>query len=189
MRPTAPARRRRLTFTAAAACLLTPLLTLHGEAPPAKPDPRHAKLTADLGGADRYRTFVSTDKPIYRPGEKVYVRAAILHAATNVPLTQNANPMVEILGPKGDVITSGLTGTENAVAGLAWEIPAGTPGGEYTIKVTHPYTGYTPGVRKFDVRAFRAPRLKSQIVFVRDGYGPGDAVAASVHVDRAEGGV
>ncbi|MEZ0267505.1 MAG: alpha-2-macroglobulin family protein, partial [Phycisphaerae bacterium] len=47
----------------------------------------------------------------------------------------------------------------------------------------------TPGVRKFDVRAFRAPRLKSQIVFVRDGYGPGDAVAASVHVDRAEGGV
>ena len=26
-------------------------------------------------------------------------------------------------------------------------------------------------------------------VFVRDGYGPGDTVAASVHVDRAEGGI
>ncbi|HYE17135.1 MAG TPA: MG2 domain-containing protein [Tepidisphaeraceae bacterium] len=191
MRPTTlprPARRRRFAFTAAAACVLTPLLTLHGEVPP-KPDPRQAKLTSDLGGADRYRTFVSTDKPIYRPGEKVYVRAAVLHAATHVPLTQNANPMVEILGPKGDVLTSGLTGTENAVAGLAWEIPAGTPGGEYTIKVSHPYTGHTPGVRKFDVRAFRAPRLKSQIVFVRDGYGPGDTVSASVSVTRAEGGV
>ncbi|HEY7120163.1 MAG TPA: alpha-2-macroglobulin family protein, partial [Tepidisphaeraceae bacterium] len=42
---------------------------------------------------------------------------------------------------------------------------------------------------KFDIRAYRAPRLKSQIVFVRDGYGPGDTVNASVHVDRAEGGI
>src|SRR6185369_1686541 len=32
------------------------------------------------------------------------------------------------------------------------------------------------------------PRLKSQIVFVRDGYGPGDSVAANLHVERAEGG-
>src|SRR5262249_57435470 len=33
------------------------------------------------------------------------------------------------------------------------------------------------------------PRLKSQIIFVRDGYGPGDTVTANVHVERAEGGV
>src|SRR5262249_5914700 len=30
---------------------------------------------------------------------------------------------------------------------------------------------------------------KSQIIFVRDGYGPGDMVAATLHVERAEGGV
>ena len=45
------------------------------------------------------------------------------------------------------------------------------------------------GERKFDIRSYRAPRLKSQIVFLRDGYGPGDTVSASVHVDRAEGGI
>src|SRR5262249_45004084 len=43
--------------------------------------------------------------------------------------------------------------------------------------------------RKFDVRAYRAPRLKGEIVFLRDGFGPGDVVKASLHVDRAEGGI
>ena len=38
--------------------------------------------------------------------------------------------------------------------------------------------GYAPGERKFDIRAYRAPRLRSQIVFVRKGYGPGDEVRA-----------
>src|SRR5262249_9755972 len=41
----------------------------------------------------------------------------------------------------------------------------------------------------FDIRTYRAPRLKTQIAFVRDGYGPGDTVNASLHVERAEGGV
>jgi len=39
------------------------------------------------------------------------------------------------------------------------------------------------------VRAYRAPRLKSQIEFLRDGYGPGDTVTATLDVKRAEGGV
>ena len=32
--------------------------------------------TRSLGGADRYLTFVTTDKPFYRPGEQVLVRGA-----------------------------------------------------------------------------------------------------------------
>lgn len=144
---------------------------------------------AELGGAERCLTFVSTDKPIYRPGEKLYVRAAVLNAMTHVPGADNTPAMVEVSGPKGDTIALGSAGAQDGVFGFAWEIPTGTAGGEYTVKVSHPYSGYTPGVRKFDIRAYRAPRLKSQIVFVRDGYGPGDTVSASVHVDRAEGGV
>lgn len=169
-----------------AACLLTGLIGLHGEM---HPNPRQAKATADLGGGERYLTFVSTDKPIYRPGEKLFVRAMVLQAASHTPTSQVSNPMVEITGPKGDVVASGMTQLTDATAGFSWEIPAAMPGGEYSIRVTHPGTGHAPGIRKFDIRAFRAPRLKSQIVFVRDGYGPGDSVSASVHVDRAEGGV
>jgi uncharacterized protein YfaS (alpha-2-macroglobulin family) len=73
--------------------------------------------------------------------------------------------------------------------GFSWNIPASQAGGEYTVRVSNPFTGDAPAERKFDIRAYRAPRLKSQIVFVRDGYGPGDTVAANLHVDRAEGGI
>src|SRR4029453_5870386 len=58
-----------------------------------------------------------------------------------------------------------------------------------TIRASYPWNGHSPAERKFDVRVFRAPRLKSQIVFLRDGYGPGDKVTATVDVKRAEGGV
>ena len=68
-------------------------------------------VTADLlGGADRYLTHVSTDKPIYRRGEKLYVRGVVLHQQTNKPLMENVSAAVEILGPKGDIVASGQAG-------------------------------------------------------------------------------
>jgi hypothetical protein len=37
------------------------------------------KITAkDLGGENRFMSYVSTDKPLYRPGETVYFRVVIL---------------------------------------------------------------------------------------------------------------
>lgn len=146
--------------------------------------------TADLGGPDRYLTHVSTDKPIYRPGETVYIRAVMLHAVTRAPLTGTAAPVsIEIKGPKGDAVASGVCQVEESVIGFTWAVPPDQPGGEYTVFIRHPWLGHAPAERTFDVRAYRAPRLKSQIVFIRDGYGPGDEVAATLEVERAEGGV
>jgi uncharacterized protein YfaS (alpha-2-macroglobulin family) len=144
-----------------------------------------------LGGTERYLTFVSTDKPIYRAGEMLYVRAVILHHATHQPLpnTTQIHAVVEIIGPKGDAVASGAVGSEEGVMGFAWKVPDGQAGGEYTARVTFPFHGHTPAERSFDIRAYRAPRLKTQIKFLRDGYGPGDEVVATLHVERAEGGV
>jgi hypothetical protein len=146
--------------------------------------------TEALGGPDRYLTMVSTDKPIYRPGETVYVRGVLLHALTNRPLPADArpNPAVTITGPKGETVSTATSTVVESVMGYAWTVPAGQAGGEYKVKVSYPFEGYTPAERSFDVRVYRAPRLKNQIVFVRDGYGPGDTVAATLHTERAEGG-
>ncbi|MHB8874846.1 MAG: MG2 domain-containing protein, partial [Myxococcaceae bacterium] len=143
-----------------------------------------------LGGKDRYLTSVSTDKPIYHPGEKVYARGVVLHAFTHAPLPagQQTQTTIEVKGPKGDTVASGFTTSADSVWSFAWDIPGELPGGEYTLQATYPWTGHAPAERKFDVRVFRAPRLKSQIVFMRDGYGPGDKVSATLDVKRAEGG-
>ncbi|MFP4055357.1 MAG: MG2 domain-containing protein [Candidatus Brocadiia bacterium] len=151
-----------------------------------------AKTTAeDLGGPRRYLTHVSTDKPIYRTGESVYIRAVLLDAIDHTPLPEDeqARAFVEIKGPKGDAVASGHVASHDSVVGFRWPVPDGQAGGEYTIKVTYPWQGHAPAERKFDIRAYRPPRLKSQIVFLRDGYGPGDDVGATLHVERAEGGV
>ncbi|MCE9670853.1 MG2 domain-containing protein [Myxococcus stipitatus] len=140
-------------------------------------------------GEPRFQTYVSTDKPMYRPGEQVLARGLLLHADTRKPLTKPLPALVEIRGPKGDVILQGRIDARDAVWGHAWTIPEGQAGGEYTLRVSYPSLGAAPVERRFDVRAYRAPRLKSQIEFLRDGYGPGDLVTATLDVKRAEGGV
>ncbi|WP_208718992.1 MG2 domain-containing protein [Corallococcus sicarius] len=145
--------------------------------------------TRSLGGANRYLTHVTTDKPLYRPGEQVLARGLVLEALSRKPFAGALQARLEVRGPKGDIVTTQAVSTADAVWGYAWPIPAGQPGGEYTLRVTYPWTGAAPAERKFDVRAYRAPRLKSQIQFLRDGYGPGDTVTATLDVKRAEGGV
>ncbi len=147
-------------------------------------------LSNMLGGRDRSITAASTDKPIYKTGETVYVRGVLLHHATHTPIAW-AQPLaaIEIRGPKGDTVASGMAQTEDSTVGFAWKIPEGPAGGEYTLTISYPGHGHAPAERRFDIRAYRAPRLKSQITFVRDGYGPGDEVTAGLAVTRAEGGV
>jgi hypothetical protein len=56
--------------------------------------------------SERYLTHVSTDKPIYRSGEKLYVRGVILRADGHSPgAAGSAN--IEIKGPKGETVASG----------------------------------------------------------------------------------
>lgn len=154
-------------------------------------------LTNKLGGVDRYLTYVSTDKPIYRGGEIVYIRGVVLNAANHRPLPNEstvefgstATACIQVKGPKGEIVATGYANTQDSNWGYSWTVPPEQAGGEYTASITYPYDGLTPAERKFDVRSFRAPRLKSQITFARDGYGPGDKVTATLDSKRAEGGV
>jgi hypothetical protein len=144
-----------------------------------------------LGGTERYLTFVTTDKPIYRAGETLYVRGVILHHATHKPLPDAPaiHSLIHIIGPKGDEVASGAIAVQEGVLGFSWLVPDEQAGGEYTAKITFPQHGHSPAERKFEIRGYRAPRLKTQIKFLRDGYGPTDEVVATWHVERAEGGV
>lgn len=187
-------------------------------------------LTETLGGEDRYLTHLTTDKPIYRAEETVYVRGTILHAFDRTPIvsvqeargrvktwlqeneikegeepaseyqrlvqelvraeaTWRLNPMVEIKDPKGAIVVSGRTNIQDSTLGFKWDVPEGQAGGEYTVKVTYPWAGLAPAERTFDIRAYRPPRIKTQIDFFKDGYGPGDTVIATVEATRAEGGI
>jgi uncharacterized protein YfaS (alpha-2-macroglobulin family) len=169
---------RRLMMAGIALCLMMPLVWLRGAG-------------ESSGGSPHFLAYLSTDKPIYRDGEKVYLRAVVLNADDHRPLPQNQPAMaaLQITGPKGEILFNSWAGSEDSVAALNWDIPPDAPGGQFKATVSFPNNGYPPAQRKFEVRAYRAPRLKGEIIFLRDGYGPGDTVKASLHVERAEGGL
>ncbi len=152
--------------------------------------PEKAANSADLGGAQRFLTALSTDKPIYRANEIVRVRAILLDAATHQPKgdTDPVSAHLQITGPLGETEASADVAGRGEPIAFGWSVPDSASGGEYTLRVTYPALGYAPAERKFDVRIYRAPRLRSQITFLRDGYGPGDKVTATVHSERAAGG-
>ena len=148
--------------------------------------------SASPSAADHcYLGHLSTDKPIYRVGERVYLRGVVLGALDHLPLVdrQGGYSTMEITGPKGEQVFNQASTITNSVTAFNWDVPPETAGGQYTATLRFPANGFPSTQRKFEVRAYRAPRLKGEIVFLRDGFGAGDTVKASLHVERAEGGL
>jgi len=136
-----------------------------------------------------YVTRLTTDKPLYRPGETVYYRTLTLsrfHLASDGEVAIQ----FEILDPSGGVVPdSTLTGTtEEGVGNGAFTIPAELAGGEYTLLARSLDGAFPEQKRPFFVRRYRLPGLKKELEFTRDSYGPGDAVTADFLAERSEGG-
>jgi hypothetical protein len=143
-----------------------------------------------FGGSNRFRTYLSTDKPVYQSGEKVFIRGLLLDSANHHPMVgYGGYATIQVLGPRGQSIATGSVHVQDSILSYGWIIARDQAGGEYTIAVSYPDGGYAPAERKIEIRSYRAPRLKTQIIFARDGYGPGDVVIASLYAKRAEGGV
>ncbi len=164
-------------------------------AKPAEPVPVKKVMATSysLGGTDRYLTMLSTDKPIYRAGDKLYLRGVMLNSLNKQPFPRFSDLRygghIEIRGPKGEIIARDNAQIQDSVWSYIWDVPRGALGGEYTAYLSFAQAPFAPSERKFDVRAFRNTRLKSQITFVRDGYAPGEKVSAVLDVKRAEGGI
>ena len=108
-----------------------------------QPAPAGTQISGDAGSTS-YLTHVTTDKPIYRGGEKLYVRGVVLSADGHTPmlsLTRRAS--YEIRGPKGDIVTSGVSAVVDSVVGFSWDIPPSQAGGEYLVRISHP-SGRSP---------------------------------------------
>ena len=185
MKISARLKTRLLGLTALWLCLFIPALVVWaagGPKPGSVPDAER------LGGEGRPLVFLATDKPIYKPGETVYARLVALQADSYFPLRDNnGQARLKITGPRKNELASMFAPLSDSTAGFAWVIPEGTPGGRYEAAAS--MNGSPLSLRPFEIRAYTPPRLRTQIEFLREGYGPGDEVSAVVKVTRAEGGL
>eukprot|EP00271_Cylindrocystis_brebissonii_P001490 TRINITY_DN1174_c0_g1_i3.p1 TRINITY_DN1174_c0_g1~~TRINITY_DN1174_c0_g1_i3.p1 ORF type:complete len:1643 (-),score=346.01 TRINITY_DN1174_c0_g1_i3:2418-7346(-) len=155
-------------------------------------------------GFSRLAAHVSSDKPIYRPGETVRVRVVLVPVTTRGQKEFACNLKrkwsLQVLGPQGSEVASSDSHSSDegeGVISFAWPIPRGLAGGEYSLKVS-PQESYSfppewidfspPGIRSIQVQTFRSSAFRIVIDFVGSGYGPGDEVTAKVKVSAASDG-
>ncbi|MFO0926635.1 MAG: alpha-2-macroglobulin family protein [Gemmataceae bacterium] len=159
------------------------------------------RLTAPV-----YVTHLTTDKPMYQPGETVWFRSLTLDRQTLTPPADEFRLKYTVTTPLGAVqdVARGTTmllraGDNKPIAGPdgkpvagvgAGELPLepDAAGGEYTLTVSEEQGRFPAVTRKFTVNRYQKPRLDKKLDFNRSSYGPGDEVQARVTARRADGG-
>lgn len=151
-------------------------------------DPLYETLADDLREAFEAhpgrRATVQTDKPLYRPGETVWFR--VFDVGTASLAGDGAYPVsAELLDPRGAKV--GALRLRNLEGGdhNAFDLPAGTPGGRYVVRLVQ--ADETVVEKPVMVASYETPRIQKDLDFVREAYGPGDTVQASLTLARATG--
>ncbi len=137
----------------------------------------------------RCLTYLTVDRPRYRPGETILFRSLTLErhslrADVDVPIH------FELRDPSGAAVPNAQRDgvSQRGVGNGAFGLPASATGGEYTL-VAKSLDGFFPDEqRKLLVQQYRVPRFKKDIEFKRRSHGPGDLVEADFSAARAEGG-
>eukprot|EP01117_Protostelium_nocturnum_P005678 TRINITY_DN2049_c1_g4_i1.p1 TRINITY_DN2049_c1_g4~~TRINITY_DN2049_c1_g4_i1.p1 ORF type:complete len:1482 (-),score=610.29 TRINITY_DN2049_c1_g4_i1:61-4506(-) len=180
---------------------LAPTLTIEGQ-----PKFTSFYVSTEKQKLRRFLTHLSTDKPIYREKEIVYFRGVILNGIDRLPWNRfGSNSCSEIpdqwtlsygaklivYSPSGDEVFSEAlsSASTDSVVSAFWTIPPNQSGGDYKAVIQWNIANFPPAEREFNIRAFRNPRVKTQIKFEKKGYGAGELATANLNVRRAEGEV
>jgi len=132
--------------------------------------------------------YLATDKPAYRPGEPVLLRAAVLDRLTLQPRARQSL-RYRITNPRGGVVTRIHAPMNLGVVAQTWKVPDDAPGGEYAFEVRDPGDKFTLERTPIFVRRFQPPKLKKDITLDQKTYTAGTSGNAEVRVARIAGGI
>jgi alpha-2-macroglobulin-like protein len=134
------------------------------------------------------RSFhIQVDRPLYRPGETIWLRAWDLERKSLSAAGQGQGLEYQLINPKGATVATKKVAHAEGLNTNDITVPEGVPGGEYLLRILR--GGEIEAERPVIVSAYEAPRLKKKLEFMRKAYGPGDTVVASVNVKRPTGEV
>ena len=154
-----------------------------------------------------YVTHLTTDKPMYQPGQTVYFRSLTLDRSTLRPPAEPFQLLFKISNTevKDQVIAQGSTalvaetghgpvmgpdGTPmRSVGAGAMLLSATAPGGEYVLSVEDAAGRFPRQERRFIVNRYQKHYLNKELDFSRKSYGPGDEVQALCKVKNVNGPV
>ena len=136
----------------------------------------------------RSKAYVTTDRPVYRPGAEVKWRAIYLNArggSYDAPSKQEGT--VEVLDARGQaVLQAEVTSSAFGTFDGAFAVDAMAPLGTWRVRVTVPKRGTWDGT--FEVQEFRKPEFTVAVTPAKPVYLTGETVHATLELRYAFGG-
>ncbi len=123
------------------------------------------------------RILVTTDKPLYQPGQTVHLRSLAVRRPDLVPL-QFAATVFEVFDAKGNkVFKRKAKASQQGVASARFELASEVNMGRFRVKVT---VDDTSSERTVDVKRYTLPKYKVAIETKRAFYRPGRNIDGTV---------
>lgn len=137
---------------------------------------------------DEVRVFSYTDRPVYRPGQKVYFRQILtrrIKGGDQQPV-QGEAVQVLIRNPKGEnIFDKSFKSSEFGTVNGEIDLPAETPLGEYYVEARVPQTNRNvaiSGGNRFRVEEYKRPEFAVSVDAPDKAVRPGETVAAKVNL-------
>jgi hypothetical protein len=148
------------------------------------------KLTAYNKQMPEDRLYVQMDKPMYSPGETMWLSVFVRNGQTLRPSKKSDIVHVELINPKGTVEKTLNIIATNGVAAADFQLGDEAVGGQYKVRA---YTNWMKNVsvdNKFEkevtVQDIILPNLKMKLDFEKKAFGPGDEVVAKLNLNTNE---
>ncbi len=164
------------------------------ELPPRLDGPRRLEVTADAGAeassaslylapdAEGPLVYLTSDKPVYRPGEPVFLRGLLLDRLTLNP--RQGSYRLRIVDARDQVQKEMVLQAQQGVVSPQWQVPADSAGGEYAFELRDGQNEFTVERHAFLVQRYQASRFSKRIDLDRKTYAPGESGSAEVTVTR-----
>ncbi|HIH01476.1 TPA: hypothetical protein HA259_05305, partial [Thermoplasmata archaeon] len=125
------------------------------------------------------RTIITTDKPIYQPGQIIHMRA-LTYAGAN-PLPQESDVLLEIIDPNGDKIFKKLLApNEFGIVSYDFALSDQLIQGTYTISAT---VGEDVQTRAVVVKEYVLPKFRVDVLGLEDWYVIGSKMSGVVSAE------
>jgi hypothetical protein len=136
---------------------------------------------------EEMKVYSYTDRPVYRPGQKVYFRQILTQrdkSGDQIP-AKNIKVTVSVTNPKGETFfTKSMVSSEFGTINGELTIPDGAPLGEYSCNANVPQTLQNvaaSGGNRFRVEEYKRPEFQVSVDAPDKAVRPGATVAAKIN--------
>lgn len=137
-------------------------------------------------GRDVPLAHLKSDKPVYRPGETVRLRAVVLDRISLTP--RDGRFQLRLVDTKDAPAQSWTREAESGVVALEYQLPPDAAGGTWAFELRDGTDSFTVERLPVEVRAFQPPQLAKTLELDAKTYAPGESGSAELDVQRVTGG-